>query len=187
MRERRAARHHLLRHLRGVLRRRHRIVRIHPAVDQQVRDHRHGDCGDAVHEFALVALQQAWHQEYQCARDCERVQLDAEDQREHAAEQPADAPAALPREDAGKRAGDARQHEDVHAGRLRVLDHLRQQRDGRRESDIPLRPQEAPPGDVAKIDRRDAASADGSRKAHSDSPKICTDAAMRYSSLRPRG
>ena len=84
------------------------------------------------------------------------MQLDAEDQREDATDQPAGAPAALPCEEARERAGDARQHEDVHARRLRVFDHVRQQCDRRCKSDIPLRPQEAPARHVTQIDRRNA-------------------------------
>ena len=103
MLERRPARLRLLRHLCHVFWRRHRIVRIHPAIDREIREHDHGGGAEPVHELALVALQETGHEEQQSARHCERMQLDADDQREHAADQPADAPATFPGEDACER------------------------------------------------------------------------------------
>ncbi len=64
------------------------------------------------------------------------------DQRHDRAEQPAEPPAALPREYAHHASRDRGQQKDIHARRLRIHDHRRQQRDAGGESQIPVRTQE---------------------------------------------
>ncbi len=128
-----------------------------PAVDDVERGDDDGECGDSRPQAPRVTVQQRGNEHDERREDCQRVELQAQDHHGHGSDEVPGPLSALPLEDQGHEPSHTGDEKYIHPRRLRIVDEVRQERDGGGQREIPGRLEESPPRGPRQQDQQHAA------------------------------